>query len=168
MAVPTETTSSGDRSQRAHTSLTAATTTVSPAPMRPKLARAPLWARLPPLHPTASANGSSLATPPAHASPIAPPPIVLPDRVATTRVLLQDAQATMQKFAARMDAVGANIEQALKEVQLARSSIDVAGEKSVAELADISECLPLPILSSPLGFYSSSAHIPRFILYFDH
>lgn len=162
MAVPTETTLSEDRSQRAHTSLAAATT-ASPAPMRPKLARAPLWARLPLLHPTASANGSSLATPPAHASPIAPPPIVLPDRVATTRVLLQDAQATMQKFAARMDAVGANIEQALKDVQLARSSIDVAGEKSVAELADISECLPLPISSSPLGFHSSSAHIPRSI-----
>lgn len=45
----------------------------------------------------------------------------------------------MQKFAARMDTIGANIEQALKEVQLARSSIDVAGEKTIAELTDTSE-----------------------------
>ena len=129
MAVPLQTTSIQVDAQPDH----AAATSV---PTRPKIARAPLWARLPPL---LSATDSSLASP-AHSNSITPPPIVLPDRVGTTRVLLQDVQATIQKFAARMDTVGADIEQALKEVQFSRSSIDAAGEKSVAELADISKC----------------------------
>ena len=130
MAVPSQTTST---QVDVHPD-SAKTTSV---PTRPKIARAPLWARLPPL---LAASDSSLPSP-AHSNPITPPPIVLPDRVGTTRVLLQDVQATIQKFAARMDTVGANIEQALKEVQFSRSSIEAAGEKTVAELADISEYL---------------------------
>ena len=43
----------------------------------------------------------------------------------------------MQKLSARMDIIGSRIEQALKEVQLAREALDTGGEKTVAEIADI-------------------------------
>lgn len=62
---------------------------------------------------------------------------MLPDRVSTTRILLSDTQACVQKLSARMDIIGSRIEQALKELQLAREALDAGGEKTVAEIADI-------------------------------
>ena len=64
-------------------------------------------------------------------------PITVPDRVGTTRVLLQDAQACMQKLAARVDDFGKRFEQGVLELQLSRSAIELANEKAVAEIADV-------------------------------
>ncbi|KLO17914.1 hypothetical protein SCHPADRAFT_138537 [Schizopora paradoxa] len=55
----------------------------------------------------------------------------------TTRLLLQDTQAHMEKFAARMDALGAHVEQSLREIQMCRTATEGASQKCVSEVVDV-------------------------------
>lgn len=71
----------------------------------------------------------------------AAPPIVAPDRVSTTRMLLQDVQACIQKFSARMDALSAGVEQNLRDVQMCKATLENSGEKTVADIADVGESI---------------------------
>lgn len=57
----------------------------------------------------------------------------------TTRLLLQETQAHMEKFAARMDALGAHVEQSLREIQMCRTATEGASEKCVSEVVDVGE-----------------------------
>lgn len=59
---------------------------------------------------------------------------------ATTRLLLQDTQAHMEKLAARMDALGAHVDQSLREIQMCRTATEGASEKCVSEVVDVGEC----------------------------
>ena len=111
------------------------------APRPPKvLARGPLWARLPSLRPTNLSGSQSQA--PAGSQAIAVPNesqntgISFSDRVGSTRVLLQDTQACIQKLSARMDTIATRNEQAVKEVELSRAAIDTCGDRMVAEMTD--------------------------------
>ncbi|EJD07587.1 uncharacterized protein FOMMEDRAFT_24920 [Fomitiporia mediterranea MF3/22] len=112
--------------------------------------RSLLWTRLPALRTmTATVAGSQSqaqgtcseqnqgygSNPNAAGNP-APPSIAFPDRIATTRMLLSDIQASMQKLSAHMEVLGSRSEQALKEVQLARESLDAGGDKTIAEISD--------------------------------
>ncbi|KAI5124256.1 hypothetical protein M0805_005105 [Coniferiporia weirii] len=114
----------------------------SSAPLCPPrvLAKGPYWARLPALLASTHAASEGLSQGPFAPSAVqgsSVPPIVLPDRIGTTRVLLHDTQACIQKFAARMDVLGTHIDQALKEVQLARAALEISGEKTVADVVDV-------------------------------
>ena len=60
--------------------------------------------------------------------------------MSTTRVLLQDTQACIQKLSARMDAIASRNEQAVKEVELSRAALESANEKCVADVTDAGEC----------------------------
>ncbi|KAH8111061.1 hypothetical protein DFH11DRAFT_711308 [Phellopilus nigrolimitatus] len=113
------------------------------------LAKGPYWARLPALRaaPTPSQPDDALGSGSGTSTIVnangfgnisaKAPPIILPDRVGTTRVLLQDTQACVQKFSARSDALGARVEQALKQLELSRAALEAGNEKTVAELADV-------------------------------
>lgn len=128
----------------------ASVVTAGPATQRherpPKiLAKGPFWARLPALRAMTSAvaasqsQGQSTQPDEGNTSRLsaAPPPIVLPDRVGTARILLSDTQSCVQKLSSRMDALCTRNEQALKEVQLSREALDTSGEKAIAEIADV-------------------------------
>ncbi|KAL5492427.1 hypothetical protein ACEPAI_3874 [Sanghuangporus weigelae] len=109
----------------------------SQARSRPEkvLAKGPFWARLPALRTMTSTIGGSQSQAQESGSPV--PPIALPDRVSSTRILLSDTQACIQKLSARMDIIGSRSEQALKEIQLAREALETGSEKTVAEIADV-------------------------------
>ncbi|KAL5536891.1 hypothetical protein ACEPAF_714 [Sanghuangporus sanghuang] len=109
----------------------------SQARSRPEkvLAKGPFWARLPALRTMTSTVGGSQSQAQESGSPV--PPIALPDRVSSTRILLSDTQACIQKLSARMDIIGSRSEQALKEIQLAREALETGSEKTVAEIADV-------------------------------
>lgn len=62
---------------------------------------------------------------------------IVPDRVSTTRVLLQETQSCVQKFSTRMDGLAKGVEQHLREVELCKKAIELSGEKAVAEMGDI-------------------------------
>lgn len=115
------------------------------------LARGPFWARLPPVRPrdpSSQSNDSQSTTAVragvtdrTHGTTSSVPPIVAPDRIGTTRVLLQDTQACVQKFAARMDKLGAAVEQGVKDVQMCRTVMEGTGDKIIADVADVGELL---------------------------
>ncbi|OCB86401.1 hypothetical protein A7U60_g6519 [Sanghuangporus baumii] len=109
----------------------------SQARSRPEkvLAKGPFWARLPALRTMTSTVGGSQSQAQESGSPV--PPIALPDRISSTRILLSDTQACIQKLSARMDIIGSRSEQALKEMQLAREALETGSEKTVAEIADV-------------------------------
>ena len=129
-----------------------------------RLARGPLWARLPPLRPLAPLGSGSLSHHPQPQSPNDPQStlntaaptheagananaqIAFPDRVSTTRVLLQDTQACIQKLSARMDTIASRNEQAVKEVELSRVALDASGERCVADVTDAGESSDLSCL----------------------
>lgn len=115
---------------------------------RPRLTRLPLLHHL--QRPsTAENNGQDDArtTFSPLSTAIPPIPIAIPDRAASTRLLLQDTQACVQKFAARMDTLGGNVDQSLREIQLCRNAMEGSGDKCVSEIADVG-ALPslLPLL----------------------
>ncbi|KAL5531688.1 hypothetical protein ACEPAG_4565 [Sanghuangporus baumii] len=99
------------------------------------LAKGPFWARLPALRAMTSTIGGSQSQAQESGSPV--PTIALPDRVSSTRILLSDTQACIQKLSARMDIIVSRSEQALKEIQLARETLETGNEKTVAEIADV-------------------------------
>jgi len=71
---------------------------------------------------------------------LTPLPLVMPDTKlgsTTARLLLQDTQAHMEKFAARMDALGTHMEQSLREIQMCRAATEGASEKCVADIVDV-------------------------------
>lgn len=115
------------------------------------LAKGPFWARLPPVRPrdpsSQSHDSQSMTaisagvTNRAHGTSSSVPPIVAPDRIGATRVLLQDTQACVQKFAARMDKLGAAVEQGVKDVQMCRTAMEGTGDKITADVADVGELL---------------------------
>ncbi|KAL5513206.1 hypothetical protein ACEPAH_3604 [Sanghuangporus vaninii] len=110
----------------------------SQARSRPEkvLAKGPFWARLPALRTMTSTVGGSQSQAQVSGSPV-PPPIALPDRVSSTRILLSDTQACIQKLSTHMDIIGSRSEQALKEIQLAREALETGSEKIVADIADV-------------------------------
>lgn len=129
---------------------------VSPAPANtasvrgvpPKrLARGPLWARLPTLRslapsgsqPQSPNDPQNTHTAPSTDTASTNAQLAFPDRVATTRVLLQDTQASLQKLSARMDAIASRNEQAVKEIQLSRAALESSTEKCVADVTDTSK-----------------------------
>lgn len=109
------------------------------------LAKGPYWARLPPIRPRESSSQSAesqnmnvhATTAGAASSTSAIPPIIAPDRISTTRVLLQDTQACVQKFATRMDKLSSSVEQGVKDVQMCRNAMEGTSEKAIADIADI-------------------------------
>ncbi len=78
----------------------------------------------------------------ARSQALTPLPLVMPDTKlgsTTTRLLLQDTQVHMEKFAARMDALGTHMEQSLREIQMCRAATEGASEKCVADIVDVGE-----------------------------
>lgn len=123
---------------------------VPKAVLRPTkvLAKGPIWARLPTLS-TAQAGSSDTSTSThtndQHAQSQDTStlmasntvPILFPDRVDATKLLLHETQSCMQKISVGMDKLGTNVEQCVKDVQICRSTLEANNEKVVADVADV-------------------------------